>query len=46
MAVLVKSRTRFKLAMITWDIVDILPDQARTGCDEGLFEMLPDEHSS
>ncbi len=25
----------------TWDIVDVLPDQIRTGCDEGLFEEIP-----
>jgi len=22
---------------VTWDVVDVLPDQAITGCDEGLF---------
>ena len=27
----------------TWDIVDVLPSQARTGCDEGLFEELPQD---
>ena len=25
---------------VTWDVVDILPDQAVTGCDEGLFLKL------
>ena len=25
----------------TWDIVDVLPDQIRTGCDEGLFVEIP-----
>ena len=25
---------------VTWDVVDVLPDQAITGCDEGLFEKL------
>jgi putative spermidine/putrescine transport system substrate-binding protein len=25
---------------VTWDVVDVLPDQAITGCDEGLFETL------
>jgi len=23
---------------VTWDVVDVLPDQAITGCDEGLLE--------
>ncbi len=26
---------------ITWDIVDVLPDQALIGCEQGLFEELP-----
>ncbi|MDP6398903.1 MAG: extracellular solute-binding protein [Arenicellales bacterium] len=26
---------------IEWDIVDVLPHEARVGCDEGLFEELP-----
>ena len=25
---------------VTWDVVDVLPDQAITGCDDGLFEKL------
>jgi putative spermidine/putrescine transport system substrate-binding protein len=25
---------------VTWDVVDILPDQGITGCDEGLFEKI------
>ena len=25
---------------VTWDIVDVLPHEARVGCDEGLFEEL------
>ena len=25
---------------VTWDVVDVLPDQAITGCDEGLFEKV------
>ena len=28
-----------------WDIVDVLPHEARVGCDEGLFEELPRRHS-
>ena len=35
-------KTQVTSGKVTWDIVDILPDQARTGCDEGLFEELPD----
>ena len=33
-------RTQVESGTVTWDIVDVLPDQARTGCDEGLFEEL------
>ena len=33
-------RTQVESGNVTWDIVDVLPDQARTGCDEGLFEEL------
>ena len=25
---------------VIWDIVDVLPHEARVGCDEGLFEEL------
>ena len=25
---------------VTWDVVDVLPDQAITGCDEGLFATV------
>jgi len=25
---------------VVWDIVDVLPHEARLGCDEGLFEEL------
>ena len=35
-------KTQVESGAVTWDIVDILPDQARTGCDEGLFEKIPD----
>ena len=34
-------RTQVESGNIQWDIVDVLPDQARIGCDEGLFEELP-----
>ncbi len=33
-------KTQVESGAVTWDIVDVLPDQARTGCDEGLFEEL------
>ncbi|NNF77356.1 MAG: hypothetical protein HKN05_04935, partial [Rhizobiales bacterium] len=36
-------KTQVESGKVTWDIVDILPDQARTGCDEGLFETIPDD---
>jgi putative spermidine/putrescine transport system substrate-binding protein len=28
---------------VNWDVVDILPDQAIVGCDEGLFEKIPQD---
>lgn len=34
-------KSQVEAGTITWDIVDVLPDQAITGCDEGLFEELP-----
>jgi putative spermidine/putrescine transport system substrate-binding protein len=33
-------RIQVKTGKVTWDIVDVLPDDARAGCDEGLFEEL------
>jgi putative spermidine/putrescine transport system substrate-binding protein len=33
-------RAQVESGNVVWDIVDVLPDQARTGCDEGLFEEL------
>ena len=30
-------RTQVESGNVTWDIVDVLPSQIRTGCDEGLF---------
>ncbi|MGI9394821.1 MAG: extracellular solute-binding protein [Boseongicola sp.] len=26
---------------VLWDVVDVFPGEARTGCSEGLFEILP-----
>ena len=33
-------RAQVESGKVTWDIVDVLPAAARTGCDEGLFEPL------
>lgn len=34
-------RAQVESGNVIWDIVDVLPDQIRTGCDEGLFMELP-----
>lgn len=34
-------RAQVKDGVLTWDIMDVLPDNAVIGCDEGLFEELP-----
>ena len=34
-------RKQVKSRNVQWDIVDVLPHEARVGCDEGLFEKLP-----
>ena len=34
-------KTQVESGSIQWDIVDVLPHEARVGCDEGLFEELP-----
>ena len=36
--------TQVQSGTVTWDIVDVLPHEARVGCDEGLFEEIPDEY--
>ena len=33
-------KTQVESGAVTWDIVDVLPHEARVGCDEGLFEEL------
>jgi len=33
-------RAQVESGTVNWDVIDVLPDQARTGCDEGLFEPL------
>lgn len=35
-------RTQVTSGNVTWDIVDVLPHEGRVGCDEGLFEKIPD----
>ena len=39
-------RAQVESGSVTWDIVDVLPSDAITGCDEGLFENLEDEIAS
>ena len=34
-------RAQVESGNVTWDIIDVLPHEARVGCDEGLFEELP-----
>ena len=34
-------RAQVESGSVQWDIVDVLPHEARVGCDEGLFEELP-----
>ena len=34
-------RAQVEAGNVTWDIIDVLPHEARVGCDEGLFEELP-----
>ena len=33
-------RAQVESGNVAWDLVDVLPDQAITGCDEGLFEDI------
>ncbi|MCZ6486812.1 MAG: extracellular solute-binding protein [Gammaproteobacteria bacterium] len=33
-------RIQVASGIVTWDIVDVLPHEARVGCDQGLFEEL------
>jgi putative spermidine/putrescine transport system substrate-binding protein len=37
-------RAQVESGNVQWDIVDVLPGEARVGCDEGLFEEIPDEY--
>ena len=36
-------RAQVESGSVTWDIVDVLPSDAITGCDEGLFEDISSE---
>ena len=33
-------RAQVESGSVTWDLVDVLPGDAITGCDEGLFEDI------
>ena len=37
-------RAQVESGSVIWDVVDVLPDQAITGCDEGLFEDISAEY--
>ena len=39
-------RAQVESGSVTWDLVDVLPGDAITGCDEGLFEDISDEIAS
>ena len=39
-------RAQVESGNVTWDLVDVLPADAITGCDEGLFEDISDEIAS
>ena len=36
-------RAQVESGNVTWDLVDVLPSDAITGCDEGLFEDITSE---
>ena len=37
-------RAQVESGNVQWDLVDVLPGEARLGCDDGLFEEIPDEY--
>ena len=39
-------RAQVESGAVIWDVVDVLPDQAITGCDEGLFEDISAEYGN
>ena len=41
-----ETRAQVESGNVTWDLVDVLPADAITGCDEGLFEDISSEIAS
>jgi putative spermidine/putrescine transport system substrate-binding protein len=39
-------RAQVESGSVIWDVVDVLPDEAITGCDEGLFEDISAEYKN
>ena len=39
-------RAQVESGSVIWDVVDVLPDEAITGCDEGLFEDISAEYDN
>ena len=39
-------RAQVESGNVAWDLVDVLPDEAITGCDEGLFEDISSEYGN
>ena len=39
-------RAQVESGSVIWDVVDVLPDNAITGCDEGLFEDISAEYKN
>ncbi len=39
-------RAQVESGNVAWDLVDVLPDEAITGCDEGLFEDISGEYDN
>ena len=40
---LAEIRAQVESGNILWDVVDVFPSEARVGCNEGLFETLPQD---
>ena len=38
-------RSQVESGNVKWDIIDVLPDQAITGCEEGLFEDISSKYN-
>ena len=43
---LAEIRDQVERGDVRWDVVDVFAHDARVGCDEGLFEKLPEAFSS